>query len=183
MSHDSSFASEARMWLRYRSRGGRGLLCAGAVLIALAVAGSMSSGVVTGETAKHGRVSGAGKTIIEGGTGGAAPSPVTTLVAFHADAQGGDFECLAFASSQVTGAGSGEFNVNVMYVTGKVTSLEIGNGFATMRGTATVTGLGAGQGLPFTASVHTGGPGTTVKLDVSGLTFPEILVDGHISMD
>jgi hypothetical protein len=81
------------------------------------------------------------------------------------------------------GAGSGVFDVNVMYVTGKVTSLEIGNGLATLRGTATVTGIGAGQDVPFTALVHAGGPGSRVKLEVSGLTFLEILVDGHISMD
>jgi hypothetical protein len=183
MSQDSSFASESRMWLSYRFQVQRWLLCAGAALVALAVVGSMSSAVVTGETAKHGRVSGAGKTIIEGGTGGATPLPVTTLVAFHADAQGGDFECLAFAPPQATGAGSGEFSVNVMYVTGKVTLLQIGNGVATLSGIATVTGLGAGQSLPFTVLVHPGGPGTTIKLDISGLTFPEILVDGHISMD
>jgi hypothetical protein len=143
----------------------------------------MTTAVATDEPAKHGRVSGAGKTIIEGGTGGAAPLPVTTLVAFHADKQGGDFECLALAPSQGIGAGSGIFDGNVMYVTGKVTSLEIGKGVATLRGTATVTGIGAGQGVPFTALVHAGGPGTTVKLDVSGLTFPETLVDGHISVD
>ena len=105
------------------------------------------------------------------------------LVAFHADAQGGDFECLAFLPSHATGAGSGEFDTNAMYVTGKVTSLEIGNRVATLRGIATVTGLGAGHDLPFTVLVHPGGPGTTLKLDISGLTFPEILVDGHISMD
>jgi hypothetical protein len=109
---------------------------------------------------------------------------VTTTVAFHADAQGEDFECLAFLPSHATGAGSGEFDSNnVMYVTGKVTSLEIDNGVATLRGTATVTGLGAGQDLPFTVLVHAGGPGTAVKLDVSGLTFPETLVDGHISVE
>ena len=70
-----------------------------------------------------------------------------------------------------------------MYVTGKVTSVEILKGAATLRGNATVTGLGAGQELPFTALVHAGGPGSTIKLDISGLTFPEILVDGHISID
>jgi hypothetical protein len=183
MAQDSSFASESRMWLRYRSRVQRWWLCTTVVLIALAVVGSITSPLAIGEATKHGRVSGAGKTIIEGGTGGAAPLPVTTLVAFHADAQGGDFECLAFAPSQVTGAGSGKFDKNLMYVTGKVTSLEIGTGVATLHGTATVTGLGAGQDLAFTAVVHAGGPGTTIKLDVSGLTFPEILVDGHISMD
>jgi hypothetical protein len=85
--------------------------------------------------------------------------------------------------SHASGAGSGEFDENVMYVTGKVTSLEIGDGVATLRGTATVTGLGAGQGLSFTVLVRAGGPGTTVKLDVSGLTFPETLVEGHISVD
>lgn len=155
----------------------------GIVLVALIVVGSITRSLASGEATKHGRVSGAGKTIIEGGTGGNSPSPVTTLVAFHSDAQGGDFECLAFSPSHPTGAGSGEFDTNVMYVTGNVTSLEISNDVATLRGTATVTGLGAGQGVPFTALVHAGGPGTTIKLDVSGLTFLEILVDGRISVD
>ncbi len=182
MSSNNSFASKLRARLRVRSHVQSWWLLAGAVLIALAVVGP-SSVVANGDAGKHLRVSGAGKTIIEGGTGGAAPVPVTTLVAFHADAQGGDFECLAFAPSLASGTGSGEFDANVMYVTGKVTSLEIGKGVATLRGTATVTGLGAGQDVPFTALVHAGGPGTTVRLDVSGLTFPEILVDGHISID
>ena len=182
MSSNYSFASKLRARLRTRSHVQSWWLLAGAVLIALAVVGP-SSVVAKGDAGKHLRVSGAGKTIIEGGTGGAAPVPVTTLVAFHADAQGGDFECLALAPSQITSTGSGEFDANVMYVTGKVASLEIGKGVATLRGTATVTGLGAGQDVPFTALVHAGGPGTTVRLDVSGLTFPEILVDGHISID
>ena len=182
MSSNYSFASKLRARLRTRSHVQSWWLLAGAVLIALAVVGP-SSVVADGDAGKHLRVSGAGKTMIEGGTGGAAPVPVTTLVAFHADAQGGDFECLALAPSQVTGTGSGEFDANVMYVTGKVASLEIGKGVATLRGTATVTGLGSGQDVPFTALVHAGGPGTTVRLDVSGLTFPEILVDGHISID
>ena len=183
MFQNNSLASEPGMWLRNRFRMPKWLLGAGAVLIAFVVVGSMTHAVATGESAKHGRVSGAGRTIIEEGTGGTAPVPVTTLVAFHADAHGGDFECLALAPSIATGAGSGEFTANVMYVTGKVTSLEIGSGVATLRGIATVTGLGAGHDLPFTVLVHPGGPGTTLKLDISGLSFPEILVDGHISMD
>jgi hypothetical protein len=158
-------------------------LGAGVALTAIVIIGATTRPLATGETPKHGHVSGAGRTIIEGGTAGSSPLPVTTLVAFHADARGGDFECLAFSPSHPTGAGSGEFDQNVMYVTGKVNSLEIGNGVATLRGTATVTGLGAGQDLPFTASVHAGGPGATVKLHVSGLTFPEILVEGQFSMD
>ncbi len=121
MSSNNSFASKLRAQLRARPRVRSWWLCVGAVLIALAVVGPSTSVIAKGEAGKHLRVSGAGKTMIEGGTGGAAPVPVTTLVAFHADAQGGDFECLAFASSQVSGAASGEFDANVMYVTGKVT--------------------------------------------------------------
>jgi len=183
MSSNNSFASKLRAGLSARPLVRSWGFCASAALIAFAMIGPSTSIVAKGETGKHLRVSGAGKTIIEGGMGGAAPVPVTTLVAFHADAQGGDFECLAFAPSKVSGRGSGEFDANVMYVTGKVTSLEIGKGVATLHGTATVTGLGAGQDVPFTALIHAGGPGTTVRLDGSGLTFPEILVDGHISID
>jgi len=182
MFESESFTSKFRARLDNRPTKSR-WLWAGAVLVTFVVIGSITSPVATGEAAKHSRVSGAGRTIIEGGTGGNSPLPVTTLVAFHADSQGGDFECLAFAPSHAIGAGSGEFDANAMYVTGKVNSLEIGNGAATLRGIATVTGLGAGQSLPFTVLVHPGGPGTTIKLDVSGLTFPEILVEGHISMD
>src|SRR5216683_7039531 len=172
MSQHNSFAAEPGTCLRNRFRIPKWWLSAGAVLIAFAVVGSMTRALATSETATHGRVKGAGKTIIEGGTGGTPLLPVTTLVAFHADAQGGDFECLAFLPSHPTGAGSGEFDTNVMYVTGVVTSLEIGNNVATLRGTATVTGFGAGQAVPFTALVHAGGPGSTIKLEVSGLTFP-----------
>ena len=180
MSQHDSFGSEFGMWLRNQFRTPKWWLSASVLLIAFAVVGSMPHAVATNKTATHGYIKGAGKTIIEGGTGGTLPLPVSTLVAFHADAQGGDFECLALAPSQSTG---GAFDVNVMYVTGKVTSLELGNGVATLRGIATVTGLGAGQSLPFTVLVHEGGPGTTIKLEVSGLTFPEILVEGHISLD
>jgi hypothetical protein len=182
MSQYKFFTSKFPAWLNYRATQAW-WLWAGIALVALVVIGSPTSPLAVGEAAKHGRVSGAGRTIIEGGTGGTSPLPVTTTVAFHADAQGGDFECLAFLPSHATGAGSGEFDRNAMYVTGKVTSLEIDNGAAILRGSATVTGLGAGQNLPFTVLVHAGGPGTTVKLNVSGLTFPETLVEGHISVD
>lgn len=125
---------------------------------------------------------GAGKTIIEGGTGGTTPVPVTTTVAFHADENGGDFECLALAPASGTGNGSGDFSVNAMYVTGKVTSLKVNGRTAILMGTATVTGLGAGTNVPFTVEVLQGGPGTTVKLTVSGLTFHEILLEGQITV-
>jgi len=181
MSRYGSLTHKLTAWLLCQSR--LRWSCLGVLLLAAIVVGSIISSRASGEAMLHGRVAGAGKTIIEGGTGGNSPLPVTTLVAFHADAQGGDFECLAFAPSQATGAGSGEFDTNAMYVTGNVTSVEISKGGATLRGTATVTGLGGGQGLPFTMLVQKAGPGTTLKLEVSGLTFPEILVEGHISVD
>jgi hypothetical protein len=152
-------------------------------MLAIAIAGTMTSTLAKEEMSTGKRVSGAGKTIIEGGTGGTAPVPVTTTVAFHADAQGGDFECLALAPPVTTGRSSGQFSVNVMYVTGKVTSLEVGKDTAVLHGVATVTGLGAGHDRPFTASVREGGAGATVTLEVSGLTFNEILLEGHITID
>lgn len=129
--------------------------------------------------AEH-HAAGAGRTIIEGGTGGGTPVPVTTILAFHATTQGGDFECLALAPAS---ASSGEFTVNAMYVTGPVTSLDISGHAAIVHGTATVTGLGAGSNRPFTAQVTAGGPGTTITLQVSGLTFHEILLEGAITVE
>jgi hypothetical protein len=150
-------------------------------LVALVFVFGLGNQLANGETANRTHVSGGGKTIIEGGTGGSSPGPVTTLLAFHANAHAGDFECLAFAPSAASGAGSGNFDVNVMYVTGAVTSVEVEDGAAILRGIATVTGIGAGQNVPFTATVYAGGPGTTVVLKISGLTFREILVEGRIS--
>src|SRR5437879_8568491 len=114
MSSNNPFASKLGARLRTRSHVQSWWLLAGAVLIAPAVVGP-SSVVANGDAGKHLRVSGAGKTMIEGGTGGAAPVPVTTLVAFHAYAQGGDFDCLASASSQVIGASGGQCAVRVSY--------------------------------------------------------------------
>jgi hypothetical protein len=152
------------------------------VAVILVVALTSISGHAAAKENGH-QVAGAGKTLIEGGTGGATPSPVITMVAFHASGQAGDFECLALAPAHPTGPGSGDFNVNAMYVTGRVTSVEIAEHTATLRGTATVTGIGAGQDVPFTARVTAGGPGATVVLDVSKLTFHEILVEGQISFE
>lgn len=149
------------------------------LLVALA---SPFEGAAAKDNDDH-RVSGAGKTIIEGGTGGTTPEPVTTLVAFHASGLGGNFECLALAPPQATGPGSGEFNVNAMYVTGQVTSVEVTKQRAILKGSATVTGIGAGHNQPFTATVTAGGPGATVVLEISGLTFRETLVEGNINVN
>lgn len=150
-------------------------------LVALAAIG-FASGPATAstESGSHVRVSGAGRTMIEGGTGGSSPLPVFTVLSFHANAQGGDFECLALAPAAATGDGSGRFEVNAMYVTGTVSSVEVNGTTAVLRGTSTVTGLGAGHNMPFTVTVQAGGPGTTVVLQVSGLTFHETLLEGQI---
>jgi hypothetical protein len=155
----------------------------GGALLVLALVASVSGPATVGaETDSHLQVSGAGRTIIEGGTGGTSPLPVMTVLAFHANGQSGAFECLALAPAAGTGDGSGRFEVNAMYVTGTVTSVAVTGHTAVLRGTATVTGLGAGLNTPFKATVQAGGPGTTVILEISGLTFHEILLEGQISI-
>ena len=128
-------------------------------------------------------VRGAGTTIVEGGTGPPSFTPVLTKVAFHWDGDAGRFECLALAPSAKAGSpGSGTFDTNVMYVTGEITSVDLdGRHRAVLEGSATVTGLGAGSNLPFTAVVTQGGPGATLVLDVSNLTFRETLLQGRFS--
>jgi hypothetical protein len=87
------------------------LLIAAALLAAVLV-GSASRSITAGAAKEGGdrQVSGAGKTIIEGGTGAPSYIPVTTVLAFHANGQGGDFECLALAPMAASGAPeSGQF--------------------------------------------------------------------------
>ncbi|HZD72414.1 MAG TPA: hypothetical protein VE776_00740 [Actinomycetota bacterium] len=122
-------------------------------------------------------------TVIEGGTGAPAFTPVITKFGFHWNGRSGHFECLALAPNHDAGtAGSGDFDTNVMYVTGDVTSASVSDVSAVLRGSATVTGLGAGSDRPFTATVTPGGPGATLVLQVSGLTFAETVTEGEISL-
>jgi hypothetical protein len=125
-------------------------------------------------------VRGAGTTMVEGGTGSPSFAPVITKVAFHWDGGAGRFECLALAPAEEAGSrGSGKFDTNIMYVTGDITSADIQKHSAVLEGSATVTGVGAGSDQPFTVVVTRGGPGATLVLEVSGLTFREILLDGR----
>jgi T5SS/PEP-CTERM-associated repeat protein len=62
-----------------------------------------------------------------------------------------------------------------------VTSARAIGDTAVLEGTATVTGVGAGEDVPFQLTVGRGGPGTRVVLEVSGLTFREIVLEGQIS--
>jgi hypothetical protein len=126
---------------------------------------------------------GAGTTIIEGGMGSI---PVFTTLAFHAEEDGGavtgDFECLARVPESGAGSGSAAFTVNGMYVTGRITGAIVNGDVATLTGTATITGLGAGTNVSFSIVVHSGGSGTTAVLTTGGLVFHEILVEGSIEV-
>jgi hypothetical protein len=179
-SRQSAVISSLRRWLSQRWWLPALALVACAIVAVIASPAFASPAANQGAHQADHAAAGAGRTIIEGGTGGGTPVPVTTTVAFHATAQGGDFECLALAPASPS---SGQFTMNAMYVTGAVTSLEVSGHTATLHGSAKVTGLGAGSNLPFTAQVSAGGPGATVTLTVSGMTFHEILLEGSISVE
>jgi hypothetical protein len=160
----------------------RGLKALVGMVIAAAVAlAALAPSVTPADNERDGRsFRGAGTTMVEGGTGSPDFQPIITKVAFHWLPGAGRFECLALAPSAKAGSpGSGEFDTNVMYVTGPITSAEITRRSAVLKGTATVTGVGAGLDRAFTATVSRGGPGATLVLEVSGLTFREILLKGQ----
>lgn len=128
---------------------------------------------------------GAGTTIVQGGTGSPGFIPVLTTIAFHAERSGntvtGGFECFARVPAAAAGPGSAQFTVNAMYVTGQITGAQVSGETATLTGTAHITGLGAGNGVPFEFVVHSGGPGATAVLTTKGaptLVFNEILTEG-----
>jgi hypothetical protein len=124
-------------------------------------------------------IQGGGTTIVTGGGPGLAP--VITKFGFHWRDGEGKFECLALVPSAKAGTpGSGNFDANAMYVTGQIASAEIHGPSAILKGVATVTGLGAGSHLPFTATAEAGGPGARMVLVVSGLTFDEVVIEGAI---
>jgi hypothetical protein len=134
---------------------------------------------------------GGGTTIIQGGTGAAGGfEPVLTTIAFHAEKQDGavtgGFECLARApEATATGAaGSAQFTVNVMYVTGQITGAVVSSDSTTLTGTANITGLGAGSNVSFTFELRKGGPGAKSVLKVASLSAPfnEILIEGRFEV-
>ena len=134
-------------------------------------------------------VRGAGTTIIEGGTGSPGFVPVLTTVAVRAQREGGAvtgaFACQARVPEKPTGAGSAQFTVNAMYVTGQITGATVSGDTATLTGMATITGLGADSSVPFEIVVRRGGPGTTAVLTTKGksqLVFKEILLEGSFEV-
>ena len=161
----------------------RALLGIGSVLGALLLAALIGPAGTTADDEQNGQsVRGAGTTMVEGGTGSPEFKPIITKVAFHWQAGAGHFECLALAPSEDAGKpGSGKFDTNIMYVTGPITSADVTERAVVLRGTATVTGAGAGTNRPFTATLTPGGPGATLVLEVSGLTFRETLLEGRFN--
>jgi hypothetical protein len=159
----------------------RRILVVAAVLAVGALAWTMLAQASTTDREQAGAVRGGGTSLVRGGTGSPSFTPVTTNFAFSWKDGTGGFECLALVPSAAAGKpGSGNFDTNAMYVTGSLTSAHVRGQSAVLTGTATVTGLGAGTDAPFTATVTRGGPGATLVLEISGLTFSEIVLDGEI---
>jgi uncharacterized protein with beta-barrel porin domain len=157
------------------------ILVVAVVLVAGTFAGTMLAQANATDNEHAVAIAGAGTSLIRGGTASPSFTPVMTKFGLNWRNGEGGFECLALAPSVAGGKpGSGDFDTNAMYVTGSLTSAQIRGQSAVLKGTATVTGLGAGTNAPFTATVTRGGPGATLVLEVSGLTFSEIVLEGQI---
>ena len=125
-------------------------------------------------------VQGGGTSILTGG--GPGTLPIITKLGINFENGSGRFDCLALAPTPPEGTqGSGIFDNNIMYVTGPITGATIQGNTATLTGTATVTGVGAGTNAPFAVTADRGGPGTKVVLVVYGVTFVETLLEGSIT--
>jgi uncharacterized protein with beta-barrel porin domain len=157
------------------------ILVVALVLVAATLAWTMLAQANATDDGHAAAIRGAGTSLVRGGTGSPSFTPVMTKFGFNWRDGTGGFECLALVPSVAAGKpGSGNFDTNAMYVTGSLTSAQVRGQTAVLQGTATVTGLGAGTNAPFTATVTRGGPGATLVLEVSGLTFNEIVLEGEI---
>ena len=131
---------------------------------------------------------GSGTTILEAGTGSPDFIPVITQIAFHVEivdgAVIGNFECLARAPHAGSGPASGNFDTNVMYVTGTVEGIAIDGDTIRISGGSDCTGIGAGRDVPFSAEIQKGGPGASVVLTagVTGQVFRETLLNGSFDI-
>ena len=125
-------------------------------------------------------VQGAGTSILTGG--GPGTVPVITKLGINFKNGSGRFDCLALMPTATAGTlGSGNFDNNIMYVTGPISAASLQGDSVVLTGTATVTGVGVGTNRPFTVTADRGGPGAKVVLVVSGLTFVETLLEGSIT--
>ena len=126
-------------------------------------------------------VQGAGTSILTGG--GPGTVPVITKLGINFKDGSGRFDCLALMPTATAGTqGSGNFDNNIMYVTGPISAATLQGDSVVLTGTATVTGVGVGTNKPFTVTADRGGPGAKVTLVVSGLTFVETLLEGSITI-
>ena len=126
-------------------------------------------------------VQGAGTSILTGG-GQPGTVPVITKLGINFKNGSGRFDCLALMPTATAGTqGSGNFDNNIMYVTGPISAASLQGDSVVLTGTATVTGVGVGTNRPFTVTADRGGPGAKVVLVVSGLTFVETLLEGSIT--
>ena len=154
------------------------------LFVAALVAGFVLSWTIFARADSRGHglaIHGAGTSIVRGGTGAPPIKPVITKFGFSFGGSESGFECLALVpSAAARDHGSGNFDTNAMYVTGTISSVQIDGDTAVLKGSATVTGVGAGTDQPFIATVTRGGPGATLVLAVSGLTFREIVLEGQI---
>jgi hypothetical protein len=164
------------------NRTARRVLTLVTVLVVAGFAGTIFARASATDDEPAGGIRGGGTSIVSGGTGAPSFNPVITKFGFSwGDGKGG-FECLALVPSVAAGKpGSGNFDTNAMYVTGTISSAQVASERAVLEGTATVTGLGAGTDRPFTATITRGGPGATLVLEISGLTFSEIVLEGKIT--
>lgn len=151
------------------------------VLVLAVAAAAWAVSALVGNAREGASVQGGGTSIIWGGTGADSFAPILTKFAVSWSNGQGHFECLALTPSAPAGsAGSGNFDMNIMYVTGTITSAEARAQSAVLKGTAVVTGAGAGEAQPFTLTLVKGGPGATLVLEISGMTFNETVLEGEI---
>ncbi len=169
------------------ARFSRWWLLAAVLVIVVAVGFGVSVRAQSGNFNQRLIATGAGTTMLLGGTGAPRYIPVLTKVAFFAEVVNGvvkgSFECLALAPPAPAGPESGDFNTNIMYVTGSITSAEVDGDTMKLSGTSECTGIGAGSNVPFTAIIRKGGPGARLTLTTRPpndppLVFEEILVEG-----
>ena len=158
------------------------IVAASTILIGLALCWALLA--QSGSPSKTIIARGAGTTILEGGTGSPDFIPVLTQIAFHVEivdgAVIGNFECLARAPHAATGPTSGDFDTNVMYVTGTVEGVAIDGDTIRISGGSDCTGIGAGSNVPFSAEIQKGGPGAWVVLTAGAAkqVFRETLLNG-----
>lgn len=159
-------------------------------LVLSAVAAAIYTRPVAGHESETDLIArGGGTTLIHGGTGPSAFTPVLTTLSFYAQHSGGSvtgtFDCLAVAPETGSGSQSAQFTVNAMYVVGTVEGAKVQGDTATLTGHATITGLGVGSDVPFTFVVRRGGPGATAVLTVNtlpALPFHEVLLNGNFEI-